>query len=157
MLRFSDEDFANRPYFRRIFLNYSKPGGNMSMVDSFEKIPVKIFKSLEEGSQFAAKEVAKLIREKESKGEKCVLGLATGSSPKTFYAELVRMHQHEKLSFKNVIAFNLDQYYPINNDAIQSYRRFMRKQLFDKVDIDPKNCHIPSGEWKEISEELHRV
>ena len=120
----------------------------MSMVDSFEKIPVKIFKSVEEGSQYAAREVAKLIREKESKGEKCVLGLATGSSPKTFYAELIRIHQQEKLSFKNVIAFNLDQYYPINNDAIQSYKRFMSKQLFDKVDIDPKNCHIPSGEWK---------
>ncbi|HMH31873.1 MAG TPA: glucosamine-6-phosphate deaminase [Puia sp.] len=120
----------------------------MSMVDSFEKIPVKIFKTLNEGSVFIAKEVAKLIREKESKKEQCILGLATGSSPKTLYAELVRMHREEGLSFKNVIAFNLDQYYPIEDNALQSYRQFMKKNLFDKIDIDPPNCHIPSGEWK---------
>ena len=90
----------------------------MSMVDSFEKIPVKIFSSPKEGSAFMAQEIASLIRYKESKGEKCVLGLATGSSPKTLYAELVRMHQQEGLSFKNVIAFNLDEYYPITNDAL---------------------------------------
>jgi glucosamine-6-phosphate deaminase len=120
----------------------------MNMVDSFEKIPVKISESLEEGSYFIAQEIAKLIRDKESKGEKCVLGLATGSSPKTLYAELVRMHRNEALSFKNVIAFNLDEYYPIENNALQSYKRFMKQHLFGKVDIDPKNCHIPDGEWK---------
>jgi len=120
----------------------------MSMVDSFEKIPVKIFPSLKEGSSYIANEIASLIREKQKKNEKCVLGLATGSSPKTVYAELVRMHEQEGLSFKNVVAFNLDEYYPIDNSALQSYRRFMKKQLFDKVDIDPENCHIPNGEWK---------
>src|SRR6185369_8513070 len=120
----------------------------MSMVDSFEKIPVKVFPTLKEGSVFIANEIAKLIREKEQKKEKCVLGLATGSSPKTLYAELVRMHKEEKLSFKNVIAFNLDQYYPIDNDALQSYKRFMQKNLFNHIDIDPKNTHIPNGEIK---------
>ncbi len=111
----------------------------MSMVDSFEKIPVKIFSSLKEGSCFIAREIANLIHERESKGEKCVLGLATGSSPKTLYAELVRMHREEGLSFKNVIAFNLDEYYPIDNDALQSYKRFMKKHLFEKIDIDQRN------------------
>ncbi|MBS1935042.1 MAG: glucosamine-6-phosphate deaminase [Bacteroidetes bacterium] len=120
----------------------------MSMVDSFEKIPVKIFSSPKEGSAFIAQEIASLIRYKQSKGENCVLGLATGSSPKTLYAELVRMHKEEGLSFKNVIAFNLDEYYPIDNNALQSYNRFMKKQLFDHVDIDQHNCHIPNGEWK---------
>src|ERR1700721_1075137 len=120
----------------------------MVMVDSFEKIPVKIFGSLNDGSHYIASEIASLIREKASRGENCVLGLATGSSPKTLYAELVRMHREEGLSFKNVIAFNLDEYYPIDNDALQSYNRFMKKQLFDKVDINLRNCHIPNGEWK---------
>jgi glucosamine-6-phosphate deaminase len=118
------------------------------MVDSFEKIPVKIFDSLNDGSRYIACEIAGLIRERASRGENCVLGLATGSSPKTLYAELVRMHREEGLSFKNVIAFNLDEYYPIDNDALQSYNRFMKKQLFDKVDINLRNCHIPNGEWK---------
>jgi glucosamine-6-phosphate deaminase len=127
----------------------------MSMVDSFEKIPVKIFKSLQEGSVFIAREVAALIREKEARKEKCILGLATGSSPKTLYAELVRMHKEEGLSFKNVIAFNLDQYYPIDQDALQSYKRFMKKHLFDVVDINPANCHIPNGEWKKEDIKTH--
>src|SRR5436190_10628118 len=118
----------------------------MSIVDSFEKIPVKIFPDLKKGSVEVAKEIAALIRDKQSKKEKCVLGLATGSTPKTLYVELVRMHKEEKLSFKNVITFNLDEYYPINNNALQSYNRFMRVHLFNHVDIDPKNIHIPNGE-----------
>lgn len=118
----------------------------MSMVDSFEKIPVKIYPNLKDGSKAVAKQIADFIREKQKKKEKCVLGLATGSTPKTLYAELVRMHREEKLSFKNVISFNLDEYYPISNTALQSYHRFMRVNLFNHIDIDPKNIHIPNGE-----------
>jgi glucosamine-6-phosphate deaminase len=118
----------------------------MSMVDSFEKIPVKIFSSTKEGSVFAANQIAALIKEKQKKNEKCVLGLATGSTPKTLYAELVRLHKNEGLSFKNVVTFNLDEYYPIDKDAFQSYNRFMKVHLFDHVDIDPANINIPNGE-----------
>ncbi|AEW00243.1 glucosamine-6-phosphate deaminase [Niastella koreensis] len=118
----------------------------MSMVDSFEKIPVRIYPDLKEGSKFAAREIADLIRSKQAAGQSCVLGLATGSTPRSTYAELVRMHKEDGLSFKNVITFNLDEYYPIDNDALQSYNRFMHVHLFDHIDIDPKNIHIPSGE-----------
>lgn len=127
----------------------------MSMVDSFEKIPVRIFDSLKDGSKFIAGEIATLIRSKQANNEKCILGLATGSSPKTLYAELVRLHREENLSFSNVIAFNLDEYYPIDNDALQSYNRFMKVHLFDKVDIDQSNCHIPNGEWKKEEIKKH--
>ena len=120
----------------------------MSMVDSLEKIPVSIFPSLKEGSRFIAAEIAALIKAKQAKKEKCVLGLATGSSPKTVYNELIRLHKEEGLSFKNVITFNLDEYYPIDNDALQSYNRYMKEHLFDHVDIDPANCHVPNGELK---------
>src|SRR5258705_12316496 len=125
------------------------------MVDSFEKIPCQIYKDLKEGSHQVAVQIAGLIKEKQKKKENCVLGLATGSTPKTLYAELVRMHKEEGLSFKNVITFNLDEYYPIDNDALQSYNRFMKEQLFGKVDIDPKNCHIPNGEWKKEDIKKH--
>ena len=118
----------------------------MSMVDSFEKIPVKIFHDLKDGSAFAANQIAALIREKQKNNEKCVLGLATGSTPKTLYAELVRLHKMEALSFKNVISFNLDEYYPLDKDALQSYNRFMKVNLFDHIDIDAANIHIPNGE-----------
>lgn len=117
----------------------------MNLSDSFERIPTRIFETPAAGSQWTAREIASLIREKQAAGKMCVLGLATGSTPKTLYAELVRMHREEGLSFRNVIAFNLDEYYPMERTARQSYYRFMRQQLFDKVDIDPANCHIPDG------------
>ena len=128
-----------------------KPVESISLADSFEKIPVKIFKNLQDGSLFAAKTIAALIKEKQNNpsagsGGKCVLGLATGSTPKILYAELVRMHKEEGLSFKNVITFNLDEYYPIDHDAMQSYNDYMHRHLFDHIDIDPKNIHIPNGE-----------
>lgn len=130
----------------------------MSMVDSFEKISCRIFPDFKEGSRFAAREVATLIKEKQSQGKSCVLGLATGSTPKTLYTELIRLHREEGLSFKNVIAFNLDEYYPIDRNALQSYHRFMRVNLFDHIDIDQNNCHIPSGEWpkEEVKEHCAR-
>ncbi|MBN8864339.1 MAG: glucosamine-6-phosphate deaminase [Sphingobacteriales bacterium] len=124
----------------------AKKAPSIDLSDSFEKIPVKIFPDIKQGSIALAREIAALIKEKQRKKEPCVLGLATGSSPKTVYAELVRMHREEKLSFRNVIAFNLDEYYPIDNDALQSYRRFMNTHLFDHVDIKPANIHIPNGQ-----------
>ena len=111
----------------------------------FEKVPTQIFEHSEAASKAIALDIANLIRAKAQEGKHCVLGLATGSTPKTLYNELVRMHQEEGLSFKNVITFNLDEYYPIAPDALQSYVRFMREYLFDHVDIDPKHIHIPDG------------
>ena len=122
------------------------PTADINLIDAFERIPVKIYPDLKQGSLFAANEIAKLVREKQSRNEKCVLGLATGSTPKTLYAELVRMHKQEGLSFKNVITFNLDEYYPIDTDAWQSYNSYMHRNFFDHVDIDKKNIHIPNGE-----------
>lgn len=126
----------------------AKKAAPIDLSDSFEKIPVKIFPTPKDGSTFVARQVADFIREKQKRKEKCVLGLATGSTPKSLYNELVRLHKEEKLSFRNVITFNLDEYYPIDNNALQSYDRFMRSHLFDHIDINPKNIHIPNGEIK---------
>ena len=115
------------------------------MVDSFEKVDVKICETPTDGAIYVAKLIAELIRSKQAKGEKCVLGLATGSTPIKMYAELVKMHKEEGLSFNNVISFNLDEYYPIDKDAYQSYWSFMHRHLFDHVDIDPANIHLPNG------------
>jgi glucosamine-6-phosphate deaminase len=125
-----------------------KKAAPIDLTDSFEKIPVKVYPDLKQGSAFVAQQIALLIREKQKKKQKCVLGLSTGSTPKTLYKELVRLHKEEKLSFKNVITFNLDEYYPIDNDALQSYNRYMQVNLFDHVDINPRNTHIPDGTIK---------
>jgi glucosamine-6-phosphate deaminase len=115
------------------------------MIDAFEKIPVEIHENNKTAARSVAKEIAGLIRQKAEEGKHCVLGMATGSTPKTLYAELVRMHKEEGLSFKNVISYNLDEYFPMNHDAPQSYHTFMHKQLFSHVDILPENIHIPDG------------
>jgi glucosamine-6-phosphate deaminase len=119
------------------------------MVTFYEKIPVRIFEKPSQGSAFAAQEIATLVRQKQAEGKSCVLGLATGSTPISMYKELVRLHKEEGLSFKNVITFNLDEYYPLEREAVQSYWTFMHRHLFDHIDIDPANIHIPNGEWKQ--------
>ncbi|MBL7725698.1 MAG: glucosamine-6-phosphate deaminase [Chitinophagaceae bacterium] len=136
----------------------AKKATTHSFADSFEKIPVTVFPDQKDGSVFVARQIADFIKEKQKRKEKCVLGLATGSTPKTLYAELVRLHREEKLSFKNVVTFNLDEYYPIAKNALQSYNRFMKTHLFDHVDINPKNIHIPDGEIKkeDIKEHCRR-
>jgi glucosamine-6-phosphate deaminase len=113
--------------------------------DSLEKIPVEIFKTPKEGSTYVAQLISTLIKEKNAQGKNAVIGLATGSTPKSLYEELVRMHNEEGLSFKNVITFNLDQYYPMEADALNSYHYFMRKYLFEQTDIDPQNYFLPNG------------
>ncbi|MCF6359706.1 MAG: glucosamine-6-phosphate deaminase [Cyclobacteriaceae bacterium] len=111
----------------------------------FEKIHTVIFPKAYEGSMQVAREIAALIKEKEAHNKPCVLGLATGSSPTTVYNELVRMHKEEGLSFKNVHTFNLDEYYPMQPNSLQSYVRFMDEFLFNHIDIDRANIHIPDG------------
>ncbi len=115
------------------------------MIDSLEKIRVEIYGSPKEGSQHVARVIFDLIKEKNAEGKYAVIGLATGSTPKSLYAELVRLHKEEGLSFKKVITFNLDQYYPMEPDALNSYHYFMRKYLFEQTDIDPENYFLPNG------------
>lgn len=117
----------------------------IELIDSFEQIAVDIHPTAKDGSRAVAQEIAALIKERQAANKQVVLGLATGSTPKYLYAELVRLHREEGLSFKNVITFNLDEYYPIEADALQSYNRFMKEQLFNHIDIPAGNYHVPDG------------
>ena len=113
--------------------------------NEFEKIPCQVFSQ----ASAAAVAVARYIADKAvglaQQGKPCVLGLATGSTPVGVYNELVRMHQHDGLSLANVITFNLDEYFPMQPQELQSYVRFMNEHLFDLVDIPRQNIHIPDG------------
>ncbi|MEP6928808.1 MAG: glucosamine-6-phosphate deaminase [Flavobacterium sp.] len=111
----------------------------------FEKIHNVIFESSQEASVLVAQEIANIIQRKEELNEPCVLGLATGSSPIKVYEELVRLHKEEGLNFSNVVTFNLDEYYPMDRNNIQSYHHFMHEHLFNHVNILPSNINIPDG------------
>lgn len=110
-----------------------------------ERIPVQVYPHSTQANKAVAQLIADLIRQRASAGRHCVLGLATGSTPVGVYDELVRLHREEGLSFANVITFNLDEYYPMQPNELQSYVRFMREHLFDLVDIVKENCHVPDG------------
>lgn len=120
----------------------------------FEKIHNVIFDSSQGASIIVANEIADLIRNKNDQNKPCILGLATGSSPIKVYEELVRMHKEESLSFANVITFNLDEYYPMDKNNIQSYFHFMHEHLFNHIDILPENTNIPDG--KISTEDLYQ-
>ncbi|MGB1169167.1 MAG: glucosamine-6-phosphate deaminase [Flavobacteriaceae bacterium] len=111
----------------------------------YEKIHNITYNSSQAASILVAQEIAQLIKEKQQEENLCVLGLATGSSPIKVYEELVRMHKKEGLSFYNVITFNLDEYYGMDKNNIQSYFYFMHEHLFNHIDIPTENINIPDG------------
>lgn len=111
-----------------------------------EKIQNKVFESANKGAAYVADLIIQEIKKKEALGEKTILGLATGASPISLYKELIRRYKSGDVSFKNVITFNLDEYYPMSPDAIQSYHRFMDESFFNEIDILKENIHVPSGE-----------
>ena len=82
-----------------------------------------------------------------------VLGLPTGSSPIGTYRELIALHKKGKVSFKNVVTFNMDEYIGIREDHSESYHSFMWNNFFNHVDIQKKNVHILDGNAKDLGRE----
>ncbi len=113
--------------------------------EQFEQIPTEICQDSEAAARIVAGEIAELIRERAEEKRNAVLGLATGSTPLPVYRELVRLHKEEALSFRNVITFNLDEYYGLSDEHPESYHQFMWERLFQHVDIPKDNVNVPSG------------
>jgi glucosamine-6-phosphate deaminase len=117
-----------------------------------ERIPTAVFPGHEELARAVARRIAEVIR---AGGGRAVLGLATGATPVGVYRELVRLHREEGLSFRRVVTFNLDEYWPMDPGDLHSYRRFMREHLFDLVDLDPASTHVPDGRLPREALEAH--
>jgi len=110
---------------------------------------VIIKENAETGCVLGARIIARIVREKPD----AVLGLATGRTPLQLYQELIRLHRTEGLDFSRVTTFNLDEYVglPATND--QSYRWFMRENLFRHINIDQKRTHVPDGTASDLHAE----
>ena len=93
----------------------------------------------------AAEAAATLIASQIMSKPNTVLGLPTGSTPVLTYCELIRMNREGVVDFSNVTTFNLDEYVGLDGDHPQSYRYFMNDNLFNHVNIDKANTHVPSG------------
>ena len=124
-------------------IKYKNPGS--SSVTRFERIHTVIFNDKENAEILVAEEIKNLIEKNNKKGKKTVLGLATGSSPLGVYKKLIDLHKKEQVTFKNVITFNLDEYYGLKKDHKESYHHFMDEKLFKHIDINRNNIHIPDG------------
>jgi glucosamine-6-phosphate deaminase len=109
-----------------------------------ERVKV-VIADYDEIARIVARRIREVILERRSEGKSPVLGLATGSTPIGVYRELIRMHREEGLDFRDVVTFNLDEYYPMRPDSIHSYYRYMWENLFDHINIRPENVHIPNG------------
>ncbi|MCI9182903.1 MAG: glucosamine-6-phosphate deaminase [Acholeplasmatales bacterium] len=117
-------------------------------------------KDYKEASQIAGEIISKAISERPN----IVLGLATGSSPIGIYNHLIQDYKDNKISFKDVKTYNLDEYVGIGRDCPQSYYYFMNEHLFDHIDINKNNVHIPYADpscleesCKRYSEELENT
>ncbi|MCD8032132.1 MAG: glucosamine-6-phosphate deaminase [Bacteroides sp.] len=131
----------------RVSPKYYRPENafEKSVLTRLEKIPTDIYESAEEGSEYIAVEIAHAIRDKQKAGRFCVLALPGGSSPRSVYTALIRMHKEEGLSFRNVVVFNLYEYYPLTPDAINSNLNSLKEVFLDHVDIDKQNIFSPDG------------
>ncbi|MFM1903461.1 MAG: glucosamine-6-phosphate deaminase, partial [Planctomycetota bacterium] len=119
--------------------------GPLPHVTTVERVPVSVYEQPADASRAVAREIADLVTSRAAAGKQTVLGLATGSTPVGVYDELIRLHREEGVSFRTVVTFNLDEYWPMQPDALQSYHRFMREHLFDHIDIPTAAIHIPDG------------
>jgi glucosamine-6-phosphate deaminase len=111
-------------------------------------VEIIITETYEEMSKLAARQVARQLLRKPNS----VLGLATGSTPVGTYNELIRRHKDEGLDFSKVVTFNLDEYLDLPPSHDQSYRYFMDQHLFNHINVDPKNIHVPYGHSEDVEE-----
>ena len=106
---------------------------------------VSVFQRKEDACRQLALDVAGLIDSINASGRPAVLGLATGSTPIPFYKALIELHQAGKVSFQQVVTFNLDEYLGLPREHPESYWSFMHRQLFDHIDIPADHIHLPRG------------
>lgn len=115
-----------------------------SVLTRFEKIPTNIYETAEEGVACIADEIIHKVQERQRDGKFCTIAMGTGASLRPLFAELVRRHKEEGISFRNVVVFNLYEYYPLvesNHSSINQLNELFLKQ----VDIDPQNVFTLNG------------
>jgi glucosamine-6-phosphate deaminase len=104
----------------------------------------------------AATLIARLIAKELRRNPHLVLGLATGRTMESVYDLLAQMHRDEGLDFSLCRTFNLDEYVGLPTDHPGSYRYYMNQHLFSRVNVDPRNTHLPNGTARDLDAECQR-
>jgi glucosamine-6-phosphate deaminase len=108
-------------------------------------MPVFVFADAGAAGRAAAERIKAAIFASQAQCGRAVLGLATGATPEKVYSHLIALHRNDQLSFRNVITYNLDEYYPIQPLDPKSYRSYMYRHLFSQVDLTPQRTHVLDG------------
>ncbi|MDY3267850.1 MAG: glucosamine-6-phosphate deaminase [Phocaeicola sp.] len=125
---------------------YYKPENAVerSVITRYEKINTNIYESMDEGTRLIADEIIAKIQDRQREGKFCTIALGTGSSLRPLYYELIRRHKDEGVSFRNVILFNVYEFYPINEGAGSTFAH-LNKLFISEVDIDRQNVFTMEG------------
>lgn len=115
----------------------------------YEKVPVSIFKEQEDATKIIVDNVIAVNNENIANGKKTVLALDASSSCIKVYDEFVKAYENGTLSFKNIVVFSIDEYYPLDRNELQSHYRFLKEYIFDLVDIPAENIHCLESDTKE--------
>lgn len=139
-------DLSSQIVLDRVPQRYYRPENEyeLSVLTRYEKVPTDIYESSVEASLEVAQKIAARIKEKQAAGKNFVLGIPGGHSPLNVYQELVRLHKEEGLSFKNVIVFNIYEFYPLQPQS-DSNLKVLKDLFLDHVDIDSENVYSPDG------------
>ncbi len=112
---------------------------------NYSGMEVLVARDAWQASLVIAEQILEGIHAAQVERGRAVLGLSTGSTPETVYAQLVERHRTGLLSFQNITTYNLDEYYPISPLDPKSYRFYMHRHLFGQVDIVPHQAHVLDG------------
>ncbi len=127
---------------------------NQDFTKRYERIPVDIFEDSSTASKLVADKIAEAIKNKNLRNHPCVLGLSASSSSIQVYEELIKLYNSKEISFKNVIVFSVDEYYPLNKNELQSHYRFIKEYFFDFIDIPKENIFCLDSEV--AKEDIHQ-
>ena len=130
----------------RVSTRYYKPENTIerSVLTRFEKIPTNIYETVDEGVSCIADEIIRKVQERQRDGKFCTIATGTGASLRPLFAELVRRHKEEGVSFRNVVVFNLYEYYPLTEPNNSSFNQ-LNELFLKQVDIDPQNVFTLNG------------
>ena len=130
----------------RVSTRYYKPENTIerSVLTRFEKIPTNIYETVDEGVSCIADEIIRKVQERQRDGKFCTIAAGTGASLRPLFAELVRRHKEEGVSFRNVVVFNLYEYYPLTEPNNSSFNQ-LNELFLKQVDIDPQNVFTLNG------------
>ncbi|MDO5523680.1 MAG: glucosamine-6-phosphate deaminase [Bacteroidia bacterium] len=135
-------DLSSSITLERVPQRYYKPENDFEKytLSRFEKIPTHIFEKSGRAAKKVAKDIVKLLQQKQAENKNFVLGLSGGASPIPVYEELVRWHKEEGQSFKNLIVFNIYEFYPVFEPTLTNLH-LIQESLLNHIDIDPNNVH----------------